>query len=276
MPLVWGVFQPIAPTHDFASPMLNLRVPRFLYRRSHELMNRLMWLSWQMHGLGADGGLARINQQPAFFAFSRQLVAPWSDMAPHHAITGWLGGSIVRPPASVALQRFLDDPAPFVMATFGTPAANESATLYDVVIAACQQRGARLLLQVPAHLTSMAVPEGFLLVTDDVDHQQVFARASVVIHHGGAGTTHACLATGVPMIIVPRGIDQFDWAMRVYNAQLTPAIIGRNELRVQALADVIAHTDRDVRYRQRVRTVQQGELAVSGVAGATDIIRQYI
>lgn len=275
-PLVWGVFQPIAPTRDFASPMLNLAVPRILNRRSHELMNRLMWLSWQMHGLGSGGGLAHINQQPAFFAFSRQLVPPWSDMSSQHAITGWLGGSPVHTPANVALQRFLDHPAPFVMATFGTPAANESSILYESVIAACRQRGVRLLLQVPAHLASMEVPDGVLLVSDDMNHQQVFMRASLVIHHGGAGTTHACLAAGVPMIIVPRGIDQFDWAMRIYRAKLTPTVIGRNALQASGLADVIDQIEGDAQYRQRMRAVQQGELAVSGVADTMSVIRQYI
>lgn len=275
-PILWGVFQPIAPTHDFASPMLNVRVPRLLNRCSHELMNRVMWLSWQMHGFGAGGGLAHINQQPAFFAFSRQLVPPWSDMANQHAITGWLGGSMVHAPASVTVRRFLEDPTPFVVATFGTPAANESAVLYDSVITACMQFGVRLLLQVPQHLGSMPVPEGVFLVSDDLDHQQVFARASVVIHHGGAGTTHACLAAGVPMIIVPRGIDQFDWATRVYNAQLAPAVISRHLLQSDLLVDALSRVDADTRLRQRMRTVQHGELAVSGVADATSVIQRHM
>lgn len=275
-PIVWGVFQPIAPTRDFASPMLNARVPRLFNRQSHKLMNRMMWLSWQMHGLGSGGGLARINQQPAFFAFSRQLVPPWSDMAHQHAITGWLGGSMVHAQASDTVQRFLEDPTPFVVATFGTPAINESPALFESVITACMQLGVRLLLQVPMHLASMSVPQEVLLVSDDLNHQQVFARASVVIHHGGAGTAHACLAAGVPMIIVPRGIDQFDWAKRVYNAQLTPAVISRHLVQSDLLVDALARVDADGRFRQRMRTVQLGELAVSGVADATSLIQRHL
>jgi sterol 3beta-glucosyltransferase/vancomycin aglycone glucosyltransferase len=256
--------------------MLSARVPRLLYRQSHKLMNRMMWLSWQMHGLGSGGGLARINQQPAFFAFSRQLVPPWSDMAHQHAITGWLGGSMVHAQSSVTVQRFLEDPTPYMVATFGTPAINESAALFESVITACMQLGVRLLLQVPTHLATMAVPQEVLLVSDDLNHQQVFARASVVIHHGGAGTTHACLAAGVPMIIVPRGIDQFDWATRVYNAQLTPTVISRHLLQSDLLANALSRLNADVRFRQRMRLVQLGELAVSGVADATSFIQRHM
>ena len=41
-----------------------------------------------------------------------------------------------------------------------------------------------------------------------VSHDQLFQFASVVIHHGGAGTTASVLSTGVPQIIIPHIGDQ--------------------------------------------------------------------
>jgi len=84
------------------------------------------------------------------------------------------------------------------------------------------------------------------------------------------------LAAGVPMIIVPRGIDQFDWAKRVFNAQLTPAVISRHLVQSDLLVDALARVDADARFRQRMRTVQLGELAVSGVADATSLIQRHL
>lgn len=276
IPFVWGLFQPVAPTRDFASPMSLVRVPTQLNRLSHVLVNRLMWHSWQMHGFARDGGLAHINAQPAFFACSRQLVPPWSDMLPLHEITGWLGVDCTPLPMSEVVQRFLADTTPFVVATFGTPAANESDMLYAPVITACQRLGIRLLLQVPEHLSSMRVPAGVLVVSDSFDHQQVFARASAVIHHGGAGTTHACLAAGVPMLIVPRGIDQFFWADRVFVAQLTPVRINRQQFTADVVTDALSRLQTDGRYRERIRAMQQLELTTSGVDGAMRCIRRVL
>lgn len=274
-PFMWGVFQPIAPTRDFVSPMVAQRLPRSMNRLSHQFINRLMWLSWRLHGVGAGGGLVHINAQLAFFAFSRQLVPPWSDMAPQHAITGWMGSGDA-PPTSVEMHAFFDESTPFVVATFGTPAENESIALYELVIQTCQQLGVRLILQVPPHLTRMSVPAGVLLVGDAIDHQMVFARAAAVIHHGGAGTTHACLEAGTPMLIVPRGIDQFFWADRVYAAQLAPVRIDRTRVTVASLTCALNDVLQVPHYRERMQVLRQAALMTNGTESAAQYIRRVL
>lgn len=54
--------------------------------------------------------------------------------------------------------------------------------------------------------------EDILIVTGKVSHEQLFRHASVVAHHGGAGTTAAVLHAGVPQVVVPHLGDQFFWA----------------------------------------------------------------
>jgi len=44
----------------------------------------------------------------------------------------------------------------------------------------------------------------------------LFWRHLFRCHHGGAGTTAAGFAAGVPSIIVPFSNDQFAWAHRAY------------------------------------------------------------
>lgn len=48
-----------------------------------------------------------------------------------------------------------------------------------------------------------------------VSHDQLFPYGSVIIHHGGAGTTASALHSGVPQIVVPHFGDQFLWAREV-------------------------------------------------------------
>lgn len=47
-----------------------------------------------------------------------------------------------------------------------------------------------------------------IFTVDRISHDQLFQYASVVIHHGGAGTTASVLSAGVPQIIIPHIGDQ--------------------------------------------------------------------
>lgn len=48
-----------------------------------------------------------------------------------------------------------------------------------------------------------------------VDQAAALGCADVAVHHGGTGTTLACLAAGVPQLITPQGTDQFANADRL-------------------------------------------------------------
>lgn len=48
-----------------------------------------------------------------------------------------------------------------------------------------------------------------------VPYAWLLPQCSVAIHHGGSGTTAACLRAGVPQIICPFLLDQFYWAERM-------------------------------------------------------------
>jgi hypothetical protein len=56
-----------------------------------------------------------------------------------------------------------------------------------------------------------------------VPQAQVLPSCDVVVNHGGSGTTFGALAHGVPMLLVPKGADQFDNAERC--AQAGAAIV---------------------------------------------------
>ena len=50
---------------------------------------------------------------------------------------------------------------------------------------------------------------------DRVSHDQLFQYASMVIHHGGAGTTASVLHAGIPHIVIPHIGDQWFFASEV-------------------------------------------------------------
>jgi hypothetical protein len=55
----------------------------------------------------------------------------------------------------------------------------------------------------------VCIVEGFMPL------RHVFARCSVVVHHGGAGTVQEALRAGVPQVICPFAFDQHHWAERL-------------------------------------------------------------
>jgi vancomycin aglycone glucosyltransferase len=61
-----------------------------------------------------------------------------------------------------------------------------------------------------------------------MSHDELFAHASVVIHHGGAGTSSSGLHAGVPQIIIPHIGDQPFWAREVRTLGAGKKISRRN------------------------------------------------
>ncbi len=53
------------------------------------------------------------------------------------------------------------------------------------------------------------------LTIGEVDFVKLFPRVDAVVHHGGAGTTHAAARAGTPQMILPHNYDQYYWAQRV-------------------------------------------------------------
>jgi len=52
--------------------------------------------------------------------------------------------------------------------------------------------------------------------------EALLPRCVLALHHGGAGTTQACAAAGVPQLILPFMFDQFDWAERAQHSAVSP------------------------------------------------------
>jgi UDP:flavonoid glycosyltransferase YjiC (YdhE family) len=63
-----------------------------------------------------------------------------------------------------------------------------------------------------AHDVPRESPDVF--VAEWAPHSGLFARASMIVHQGGAGTLHTALASGRPMLVVPFSHDQGDNAVR--------------------------------------------------------------
>lgn len=123
------------------------------------------------------------------------------------------GGEAVAPPPWLELL-----PQPRVYATMGT-VFNQPAA-FEPLLEGLGRVGAGVLLTVgrdvdPAGLGPVPAT---VRIERFVPQAQVLPSCSAVVSHGGSGTVLGALAHGIPLVLVPRGADQFENAARCERA----------------------------------------------------------
>ena len=130
--------------------------------------------------------------------------------------------ALTEPPGAPLADRWGASDAPLVYVTFGSVAGGlpNSAALYRTALDAVAGLHARVLLTVGRDVAIDAlgpVPEN-AHVEAWVPQAEVLADATLVVAHGGSGTTFGTLAAGVPLVIVPLFADQLVNAERAARA----------------------------------------------------------
>lgn len=146
--------------------------------------------------------------------FSPVFGPPQPDWPPQTLATGF---SFFDQPAEATpnLDRWLAAGPPPVIFTLGSSAVNAPGDFFRQSAAAARRIGRRaLLLGVkPGEVTMRPGLDVFCLAYGA--YAAIFPRGAVVVHQGGIGTTAEALRAGVPMLVVPFGVDQPDNAARV-------------------------------------------------------------
>ena len=228
IPVIAAGMIPLTPTEAFPSPFLPPRsIPRWLNRFSYRLVAELLWRAFRKatNAARANVGLPPGDKiwlgHPIIYGISPTLLPRPTD----YPDSAWMCGQWVRPvrewAAPQSLQEFFDVGEAPIYVGFGSMVGFDQRALLDAVIAAV---GGRRALFYPgwsdAH--SLQLPLNFF-VLGDTPHDWLFPRTSLVIHHGGSGTTHSSARAGVPSIVLPFAADQFFWAERLRELGIAPA-----------------------------------------------------
>ena len=163
------------------------------------------------------------------------------------------------PPPDDPLHAFLAAGAPPVYIGFGSLGVQGPRATLPVVLDAVERAGERAILALgndhaahagaaagvpsaadsPAGQLARLVASGRVHLVRDVSHAWLFARCSVVVHHGGAGTTTAALRAGRPSVVCPVFGDQGFWGSRVEALGAGPAPLPQRTLAAPPLAAAI-------------------------------------
>ncbi|MEV6239848.1 glycosyltransferase [Lentzea sp. NPDC051838] len=133
---------------------------------------------------------------------------------------------------------------PLVYLTFGTAFANQE--VLEKAIAGLSGLDADVLVATGPLVEPSALPDvpDNVHVLPWVPQADLLAHADLAVHHGGAGTTVAAMARGVPQLILPQGADQFRNAELVENSGLGARLVGE-QFTADATAELTAKLLRD-------------------------------
>lgn len=115
-----------------------------------------------------------------------------------------------------------------------------------------------------------ALPPGTRLL-NWIDYEQVFPRLSVIIHHGGMGTTHRAIVQGIPQVCVPHAADQRANAKRVATAKIGLNLTAHDVRNGQLLPAIRAVT-MDEKVKQVCRELVESFAALGGVDRAAELL----
>jgi len=144
---------------------------------------------------------------------SDSMLGPWPDSTDQAVFQ--TGAWFVKDerPLDPELEAFLDVGEPPIYFGFGSISAPQG--LSETMIQTARALGRRAILLKGWADLSLIDNESDCIVIGEVNHQMLFKRVAAIVHHGGAGTTHAATRGGAPQVVIPQHYDQFYWAGRV-------------------------------------------------------------
>jgi sterol 3beta-glucosyltransferase len=139
---------------------------------------------------------------------------------------------------------------PYVVASFGSMATGDASARGRAIVTAARAHGLRVLLvtgwgglALPAECRGPDV-----LAVRSAPFDAVLPGASLVVHHGGAGTSHAVARAGVPAVVVPVTADQPFWAAQLHRRGVAAAPVPLRRMSagtlVPAMSDALSRRGR--------------------------------
>ncbi|CAM2180919.1 glycosyltransferase [Burkholderia orbicola] len=240
---------PITPTAEFASPFLPPgKLPRWLNRASHRLVNALLWQAFRKSTNAARAGVCGLpprqhvwTDHPMLYGVSPTLLSGPADWPANVQACGqWRIDARAWAP-SPELAAFLDAGEPPVYIGFGSMAGFDRAAMAAALTQALAGRRA-LFYPGWSGIDASLLPAHVRLI-GDTPHDWLFPRVAMAVHHGGSGTTHSAARAGIASVVVPFAGDQFFWANRLQRLGVAAAPVAGRRMDAVALARAIAFAE---------------------------------
>jgi sterol 3beta-glucosyltransferase len=171
--------------------------------------------------------------------------------------------------ASPALQTFLGNDAKPVYMTFGSLQQAVPDWSMDLFINAAKLAGCRAIIQSSSPRFPADTQQGQVFFVGRHPHQPIFRQCAAVVHHGGAGTTHAATLSGCPSIVIPFMDEQYFWGCQLQIVGLAPEPLYAKSATPEKLAERLLTV---LNSSAMAKQAQQAALAVSPTQGVLNAV----
>ncbi len=208
--------------------------------------------------------------------FSPALQPPQPDWPAQTVQTGFpfYEENAAAPALPAVVEQFFAAGAPPIVFTLGSAAVYAADNFYVESARAAQLLGRRALLLLGQNPPPPDLPPT-VLAWDYLPYAQIFARAAVIVHQGGVGTTAQALRAGRPMLVVPFAHDQPDNAARVIRLGVARSL-SRSRYRAKRVAVELAALLDDPAVQSRAAALGERIRAEHGVAAACDELEKVL
>lgn len=284
------MFPAFAPTRSFAA----VGQPEF----SLGLINYLgHWLNSGLFRVGTWMGRAVLNKEVKQL-FQHPLRWPFEDKLDHPpipllfaispsvlgdppewrnkqiSIPGYffLDGADYRAPEE--LSEFLAEGEPPICLTFGSMINKKSSSAISTILAAAKILNLRIIFISGWTYLPTRQFEQNVFIANSIPHEFIFSKCSVIIHHGGAGTSAASARSGIPQIIIPHIGDQFFWGNTMAKHKVCPPPIHINKINTDSITSALGFAFKQ-ETKAAAHILGQRIRQEDGVGNAVKIITQY-
>lgn len=272
LPAVQGFLAPVTPTRAFA-PLLSGRaqspfgglgnlvehlVASWRFRDSFRQLED----DWRRESLGlaplptrlpfGGGPLveAAHRRWPLLYGISPSVLPRPRDWPDNIEMTGFWPQPLPRGWCpDPELEAFLADGEPPICIGFSSAGGGDGERMTGVVLQALERLGRRAVLLSGWGAIESGARSPLIHVAEHVPHAWLAPRVSVMVHAGGAGTSHEVCRAGVPAVVVPFTGDQFFWARRAEALGTAPPCLSWWQLTPEKLTGAIEAVLGDPAYR---------------------------
>jgi sterol 3beta-glucosyltransferase len=163
--------------------------------------------------------------------------------------------------------------APTAYFGFGSMASGNAKRRTEIAVEAAKKAGLQALIVTGWGGLEQTKEIPGVLTVQSVNHAEVFSRAVVAVHHGGAGTVHSALRAGVPSVIVPFIADQPWWGALLHRQGLGPKAISSKKLTVDSLSNAF----KEAKNRQSAVTAVSSKMqSEDGITSTLELLEKWV
>ena len=169
------------------------------------------------------------------------------------------------------LKAFVDAGEPPIYITFGSCMQFDLEASTQLLVEAARLSGKRAIIQSDwSKLKKPADPNIYCI--ENAPHSKIFPHCSLIVHHGGAGTTQSTLLAGKPSVVVAHGFDQSYWGKQLEINGVSGNVLNRNRITAYELANEINFISKSKSASQKAAQIGEIMKDENGVKKVIELI----